>query len=588
MTIFSPIIERVSATGAELSQETLNTIRILDRPHYTIGVVGMFQVGKTKFLNEVFLRNNVLLEGIGICKTAVPTEVRYGATRRMTVFYRDTETAQPLPPGQEWVVDSPVQSDLEKATTATTDAERLELSRKTENVLLEWDCESLKGYSLIDTPGIDDPNQELLINTTYRIMPSVDMAVIVVQPQMLCQQVLKMLRTNILGRGISHFAILVSYDPKSSMSAKTRDDLVQTIQAQLMQNGIKNIPVKVICYDASVDGDVLNTPEAIQEFITNFLDERAGRARHEKVASLLKTDLRTRLLTLDTEAELLAQSNNDIDQAKRQLQHEETQLRVKFDTINNCFQSDVQQAVSESKVSFHKAAEAAIEQFVNSFDGLSLQQAKDRVNSVPTLLMPAIEQAITDELRQVKTCVETRMSHYGRQLEQDLSQVITMLPTSFSLHLVADGGLLARVPTIVTKIADYGFLTLVLGPLTVGLAPILTLILRGVAGQIPIIKDWLPAAFAGQFIKKAVKQSLDSQLPMIVQNYDMILQDFLHNSTDAISLVFADVHKQCIQPLIDAVDAAQRNQNDRENRVRAIRSEQETLKQITLDLDNLS
>ena len=580
-TLFHNVLTKIAQVGLHPSPETQATIDLLDNPHYTVAVVGKFQVGKTTLLNKVFLREKVLLEGIGICRTAVPTEIQYGDAKQMTVFYRDGLSLQPLPELTR-VVDNPSQNDLEKVTTASSPDERWALSKKTENVQVKWPCETLKGYSLFDTPGIDDPNDDLLINTTYRVLPAVDIALVVVQPQMLCQQVLKMLKNDILNLGISRLLVLISYDASTNMSVDTRSDVVDTIQAQLRGIGKADVPVKMICYDSSVEGDILNTPTAIHDYITTFLSDNAGKARFEKALFLLKSDIQSRLFQIDAELKLLGQPDDKLAETKQALEVVETNLHLEYKRISTRFQSDISTVSTAACKDFQADCATVVDKFVLGFEGLSLNEAKVRVESMTTLFEPEIREVAIKGFKEVQTTIQSKIESYAREIEGHLTrQLNEQLPviSPNAGTLVADLGIVGRIPTLMVKIADYGLFLLftplygVFGPL--GLA--ITAALRFYAEKVPAIKNWLPESFAAGSVKRSVKQSLEDQIPHIVKNFQTNIDDFARCGQDVLSSVVAEANKQCIQPLRNAVAEAERNISDRGQRKQVLAGEKRTL-----------
>ncbi|MDO4571651.1 MAG: dynamin family protein, partial [Planctomycetia bacterium] len=159
--------------GVSLSQETLETQRELDNPHAKIALVGCFQVGKSSLLNRAFLGEELLLkQGDGRCTTAVMTKVVYGLEKRLTVVYRDAQRSAKVYQGEEvtqeliaslTTVDEPDEMARQEKRTA--------VAREILYIQIEYPCEALKKYTFYDTPGIDDPNQELIELTTFQFLP---------------------------------------------------------------------------------------------------------------------------------------------------------------------------------------------------------------------------------------------------------------------------------------------------------------------------------------------------------------------------------------------------------------------------------
>lgn len=233
----------------------------LENPCYRIAVVGKYQVGKSTLINRVFIRDEVLLkEGEGLPTTAVTTEVTYGERKLLEVLNWETESVT-SPDGSQSaeirtggiiagdVIDEPTPADLARFTTADP-AARLNLTERIAGVRLSWPCASLRRFTLLDTPGVDDPDRVLLANTTYRIIPQADAAILVVAPRMLDAPELQFLQSHVFAAGLTRLMVFVSYNPGAySLSAEGRSDLLRTIRAQLAQIGRAYVPVRLICYD---------------------------------------------------------------------------------------------------------------------------------------------------------------------------------------------------------------------------------------------------------------------------------------------------------------------------------------------------
>ena len=175
-------IQFVRTEKIPLGEETEKALKELTNPHYTVAVVGPFQVGKSTLLNRVFLGEEILLkEGDGRCTTAVMTKVVYRPEKRLTVFYRDPAKEPRVYSGEA------VTPDLIANLTVADDKDeierqkkRTELAQEIKCLQLEYPCENIKQISFYDTPGIDAPNQELIDLTTIQFLQDADLVVLVV------------------------------------------------------------------------------------------------------------------------------------------------------------------------------------------------------------------------------------------------------------------------------------------------------------------------------------------------------------------------------------------------------------------------
>lgn len=176
--------------GVVFPEALKGALREAADPHYKIGVMGRFQAGKTTLVNRVFLRQPLLKEGEGLCTTAVCTEVTYGPEAKLTLV-KDGVTQTFSPPTAEAIV---------AATTASTEEERLALAESITQLRIETPNENLRRYTILDTPGLDDPNRALLDVTTYRELPQCDLVLLVADARQLSQIDFDFLCGDVLGQ----------------------------------------------------------------------------------------------------------------------------------------------------------------------------------------------------------------------------------------------------------------------------------------------------------------------------------------------------------------------------------------------------
>ena len=164
--------------GFTIPYSLANEINAAENSKYRIAVAGKFQVGKSTLINKVFLSDNpILIEGEGLCTTSINTEIEYAPTRKLELFR--WEDSDKLTETTLKEIENPTMDDLKSSTVGK---DRLSLSKSISKVKLYEPNESLHNYTIIDTPGIDDPDYEILQNTTFRIIPSSDIAIVVVEP----------------------------------------------------------------------------------------------------------------------------------------------------------------------------------------------------------------------------------------------------------------------------------------------------------------------------------------------------------------------------------------------------------------------
>ena len=78
------IASKMAELGIAVPETLADSLDGLDNPHCKIAIVGRFQTGKSHLINEAFLNQNLLLkEGVGLCTTAVTTEIVFGESIRI-------------------------------------------------------------------------------------------------------------------------------------------------------------------------------------------------------------------------------------------------------------------------------------------------------------------------------------------------------------------------------------------------------------------------------------------------------------------------------------------------------------------------
>ena len=284
------VMAEAEGHGVTFSEGLKGTIRDAENPHYTIGVVGRFQVGKSTLINRVFLRRPLLTEGEGLCTTAVCTEVTYGPQARAALKRAGAEAVEKTDPTNE---------DLRQWTTAEGEEARARLAREVERLRIETPNEALRPYTILDTPGIDDPNEAVLDQTTYRQLPTCDLVLLVAEAKQLSQVEVQFLSGVIFRAGLTKAMLLLSYNKaKGKLSAAARANIVETVQAQLASLGLGDIPVRMVCYSGDAP-DILDTPEKVEADILGYLRQTVEAGRLGRLRSQVKVALLQRCNELD-------------------------------------------------------------------------------------------------------------------------------------------------------------------------------------------------------------------------------------------------------------------------------------------------
>lgn len=408
----------VKAHGFTLPADLEKQISGLENPQYRVAVVGEFQVGKSTLINRVFLGDKPLLtEGRGLCTTAVATDIEYGSTPTLEVYdWTDaTRTGETLTK----TVPNPTEDDVNDATVSSAMETRAELAKKRARVAVKVPNESLRGFTVVDTPGLDDPNQELLLDTTWRIIPNSDMALLVVPARMLGERSLALLRKDIMGtHGISRLMVLVSCKPSDGFDAEQRQDVLDTIKAQLANIGRDNIPVEMYCFDSSVE-DIMSDVAEIRMTIRQFLADNALPGREEKIANLLRIELEKDLANIATKLATAGKSDAERAALAAKVETEVARFKEKAERAFERFHDEVKALHSDAEYEVGLAVDAVFAKF---FGELSEKETVNEMKKVLERAQVTIKSDLQDKVSiialKLKSEISSMVSRYGKDMEE--------------------------------------------------------------------------------------------------------------------------------------------------------------------------
>lgn len=515
-------VKKLSETVASLRKAGIAVPTSVDQaldeiedPIYKVGVVGKFQTGKSRLVNEAFLGKELLLqEGIGLCTTAVTTEVAYGELAQLTVDYKDGSPTR--------VIQNPNAEDVRAVTSALTSAERLRLATEIESVKLELPCESLRRFSVFDTAGIDDPDPELLQLTTYKTIPQLDVAVMVVGAKALSQSELNFLRQSIFRCGIANVMVLVSYDAeRDGLSRDGRAELVEAIRGQLEEIGCGFIPVKLVCYDPSVE-DALSKREDIIAEISTFVENSAMQNRINKLTVLVKKvlsdrirDIKFKLSLAGKSADELAKIRHDLAQLEHELKGVRTELQNRFDGI-------LTSIAQEESILFRGACDKIVAGFMgNLCEAEDVGEVQKKLKTIGTEIVPQIENAAVSCFDTIRQRVMSEMQKINARLI-GICINCNVPPLLFSSDLTVDGGVCADINSKLVTVVDYIISIMLLpGGVFMGWA------IRYCLGLIPGLREIMPLSLVKLHLEHKIENSLEEEKDRLVESFRATIEQAL-------------------------------------------------------------
>lgn len=462
----------VKAHGLALPSNLEKQIEGLENPQYRVAVVGKYQVGKSTLINRVFLGDKPLLEeGRGLCTTAVATDVEYGPVPKLSIYdWTDAgKTAETLAA----TIENPSADAVSDATVASAMETRGELAAKRSRVSLQVPNEALRGYTVCDTPGLDDPNQELLLNTTWRIIPGADVALLVIDGgRMLGDHELNLLRKEIMGKnGIARLMVLASFNPKTmQQDADERKALLAAVKAQLANIGRSDIEVKMYCFDESIT-DIISDVSELRMELRTFLNENALPGREEKNANRLRAEIEKDLVEIAAKLKTVGTSEAEREALRVRVNKEVERFKEKAERAFASFQDGLATVRARMTQDVDLAVKGVFAHFLTE---LEKQNSVKQLKSVLKNAEQGIRSDLQDKLSVIgltlRQALDRLMVRYAENLAAGASEWQLFLEEEFNIKT----GFAAKIPDIAIDLINVlildwllpgGFLVAIIGDL---------------------------------------------------------------------------------------------------------------------------
>ena len=522
-------IEKMRELGIEPDNGVMEAFREIRTPHYKVAFIGKFQVGKSHIINKVFLNDeNLLAEGVGLCKTAVTVEIKHGSGKQFS--YCNGEQIE--------VVTNPGSEIIAKTTAATDDDERVELFNNIDNAVLTYPNELLQNVSVYDTPGIDDPNEELLRETTYKLLPSMDMAVMVVAPKALSQAELRFLQKKVFSCGIGNFMLVVSCRHADECDDEREELLRNQIRNQLRTIGYNDVPVYF--YREDEDG---NPIDGLAETVVENAKRFTLSNRCNKLYKAMAAQVSGEIAKLNIVSSVYGKDQAELIRMKSEAIQSLNELRQAMNDLQNEFSVRLAQQGTLCVHGFEADIKAAQERFVarlNDADGLG--EAQDILNNADSVLQQELEDIIVTRMHSFYDVANKLTNEMKSDFKKRWQE--RLCPAMFR---EVDGGRVQNWSSGLITLGDY----LLTGWLLPG-GFFLSIGLRWILGKIPVVKNLMPANLLKDHMIGVAEESLEKQLPLLVAEFG----EHIASEQKKISDFIAEANQKEIdrqQSLLDAI-----------------------------------
>lgn len=537
--------EKSAELGITKSERTREALAELENPHYTITLTGEFQVGKSTLLNKVVLGSDVLLqEGKGLATTAIPTKLVHAPQKELTVIYCDP-TREPA----HFFGDAVTPELLRTLTTAQGEEARLALAREIRHVILGVPVEPLRTYTFFDTPGINDPNTELIERTTAETLPESDIVLYVVDAtRPLPADAKCYLSRAVFANGMSRAMVLASYNPKFYKSAEERVEILDNIRAQLASIGRNYVPVFSYTYDPEVDGDILHGPAEILGTILDYLAKNRDASKIDKAAYRLVGDAVAYAEALKAKIEVSGKGKEEIASIEKKIESTAINLDAQYNQTLNEFSLEFADVQSASATELRDAllkeddANSAINVFMAQFDGIT------DANSLKKQIEPAVASVAPVVQSKMAECATNFSAELRKVLEhtsENVTNAVSRISISTDFKPSVSGGWMGKINPTLLKGLEIGVAVILGGPIFG--------IVTAFLDKIPFIQSVLPHTHLTAMIVSQLKKSFKESLAAAYQGQLQQMEDAASTIKDAIKDTFSDIYRERISPYQDAI-----------------------------------
>lgn len=483
---------------------------------YRVGVVGAFKNGKSTLINAAFLGQELLFADAEEA-TCVATELCWSESPLMKIYpYLETVhstlegSAQiKLRTGEEAPVEVPAPNskDIRMETSADTVEGREYKARKISKVTLELPFPSLRGITVVDSPGIDSTSGAVL-DAALRIIPSCDSVLFVTKGGQLSSAEEEFLRSGVLDQGIARAMVVINhFDNQTPLSAEGRREHIAAMRSKLRELGRGHLQVTMVDAKSWLNAllnhlpmpkDAVEFSAELKKFITNDL----ATARLEKSLEITKREIRSAMVELAAVTHLREKSEVERSQIALNLNNKTQETASRLENLRQDFEFEFTDHLNQFQNTLRSGITSTVQQAkVPLRAAPDLSSLADQLSSMQTTLRPQIEARYIDATRTLKRDLQASNDLFTREIRG----AITNLDAD-SFRNIGNDISLPPIPAPVVVVLDY-LLVIVASPLPM----VADIILRMLADRFPEVRKIMPTGLAKSMAQGWIEKQLDNQ-----------------------------------------------------------------------------
>ena len=534
--------------GAQLGQEP-----------FKIAVVGAFKTGKSTLINAAFLGTEVLFAD-PLEATCVPTELAWGERPLLKIFpYMeelqptvDSDGTISVRIGEEPAVEvsAPTPNDIRTETSAATPAEREFKAKRISRVRLETPLESLKGITILDSPGIDSTSGAV-VDAALRIVPRCDAVIFVTRGGQLSQAEEDFLKSGVLDQGITRALVVVNhFDNVNPLNAEGRKKHVEALKEKLKNMGRGHLPI--VSVDAREWLKALETRQpwaddavAFQKELQRFLRNDLANARLEKAVQVIRREIRAGMVELSATAAVEQKSQQEREKLAAELDRKSTEASSRLDLLGEDFMNEFRNHLRTFRTAVNRGVSETVENFKDRLRVTSdLDGLQNELGAIQRRLRPAIESRCLDATQTLRKDLRTAERHFDREARKAISQIDAqeLIP-----KIGADVAL-PPIPSPLLTVLDY-IMVIFASPLP----GIVDIILRLFADRFPEIRRLMPSGLVKNIAQSWIEKQLDRQVAASATEIENKLTDIEQQTDAAVRKGTAKLVESEVEPLRQAL-----------------------------------